>query len=659
MKTNIQSSVIYKLFFIVCIQGLLGLQQAYATTYYVSPSGADANSGTSLSSPVKTINKALSKAQSSGDIVYVTTGTYAEAVTIGQSGITLSAYLDNKPVIDGGTTLPSGDWGALIKVNGNNNAISGFEVKNSNMNGAHQGGYGVWVVGTHNQVSKMDVHHTWQQGVIVEGDYNIVEDSRIWQASRENSSNNGQVSSGWGTGISAARNPSSAAIKKGITSYATLRRNTVFNNWGEGLSCFEADHCTLEDNVVYDNWTNNLYLSDLTNSLVQRNLVYISSNPAIPFRENANPGITLADEVGSAPRSANNTIINNLIYNANLSAFNWTLVANSGLNNVLIANNTIIDGGLLTGSGGGVVNTNSQIVNNIISGTGNDIPSKSGITFSNNNWSVIPPSAAAAVTNIVGDPQITRTGSTSPGALTPGYFKIQGSSPAVDSAMPLSSVATDFNQVIRGAAPDIGGIEFQIPNTSGSSNAIDSTAPSAPSGLSATANSSTVNLAWTQSTDNVGVAGYRIDRNGTEIGTSTVASFADTSVTGGTTYNYTVKASDVAGNLSASSNTATVTTTAVATAAAINITSYYVSNNTRNSATINWTTGSIPSTGMVSYGTSANNLSSQVTASNLATKQSVQISGLSRGTTYYYKISASSGSSTASSTTSSFRTSYR
>lgn len=659
MKTNIQSSVIYKLFFIVCIQGLLGLQQAYATTYYVSPSGADANSGTSLSSPVKTINKALSKAQSSGDIVYVTTGTYAEAVTIGQSGITLSAYLDNKPVIDGGTTLPSGDWGALIKVNGNNNAISGFEVKNSNMNGAHQGGYGVWVVGTHNQVSKMDVHHTWQQGVIVEGDYNIVEDSRIWQASRENSSNNGQVSSGWGTGISAARNPSSAAIKKGITSYATLRRNTVFNNWGEGLSCFEADHCTLEDNVVYDNWTNNLYLSDLTNSLVQRNLVYISSNPAIPFRENANPGITLADEVGSAPRSANNTIINNLIYNANLSAFNWTLVANSGLNNVLIANNTIIDGGLLTGSGGGVVNTNSQIVNNIISGTGNDIPSKSGITFSNNNWSVIPPSAAAAVTNIVGDPQITRTGSTSPGALTPGYFKIQGSSPAVDSAMPLSSVATDFNQVIRGAAPDIGGIELQIPNTSGSSNAIDSTAPSAPSGLSATANSSTVNLAWTQSTDNVGVAGYRIDRNGTEIGTSTVASFADTSVTGGTTYNYTVKASDVAGNLSASSNTATVTTTAVATAAAINITSYYVSNNTRNSATINWTTGSIPSTGMVSYGTSANNLSSQVTASNLATKQSVQISGLSRGTTYYYKISASSGSSTASSTTSSFRTSYR
>lgn len=659
MKTNIQSSVIYKLFFIVCIQGLLGLQQAYATTYYVSPSGADANSGTSLSSPVKTINKALSKAQSSGDIVYVTTGTYAEAVTIGQSGITLSAYLDNKPVIDGGTTLPSGDWGALIKVNGNNNAISGFEVKNSNMNGAHQGGYGVWVVGTHNQVSKMDVHHTWQQGVIVEGDYNIVEDSRIWQASRENSSNNGQVSSGWGTGISAARNPSSAAIKKGITSYATLRRNTVFNNWGEGLSCFEADHCTLEDNVVYDNWTNNLYLSDLTNSLVQRNLVYISSNPAIPFRENANPGITLADEVGSAPRSANNTIINNLIYNANLSAFNWTLVANSGLNNVLIANNTIIDGGLLTGSGGGVVNTNSQIVNNIISGTGNDIPSKSGITFSNNNWSVIPPSAAAAVTNIVGDPQTTRTGSTSPGALTPGYFKIQGSSPAVDSAMPLSSVATDFNQVIRGAAPDIGGIELQIPNTSGSSNAIDSTAPSAPSGLSATANSSTVNLAWTQSTDNVGVAGYRIDRNGTEIGTSTVASFADTSVTGGTTYNYTVKASDVAGNLSASSNTATVTTTAVATAAAINITSYYVSNNTRNSATINWTTGSIPSTGMVSYGTSANNLSSQVTASNLATKQSVQISGLSRGTTYYYKISASSGSSTASSTTSSFRTAYR
>ena len=641
---NSKKNIARKLFFIGCVQGLLGLQQAYAATYYVSPSGSDNNSGTSLSSPVKTINKALSKAQSSGDIVYVTTGTYAEAVSIGQSGITLSAYQDNKPVIDGGNTLPSGDWGALIKVDGNNNKISGFEVKNSNINGAHAGGHGIWLLGHHNQVSKMDSHHAWGVGILAEGDYSIVEDSKIWQASRGNANNTGQTTSGWGTGISAARNRTAAAIKKGINSYAILRRNTVFNNWGEGLSCYEADHCTLEDNIVYDNWTNNLYVSDTTNSLVQRNIVYVSSNPAIITRDSAQPGITLADEVASLPRSANNTIINNFIYNADFGAFYWTLVPNSGLNNVLIANNTIVDGDLFTGSGS-IVNTNSQIRNNIVLGRNSNIPSKSGITFSNNNWSVTPSSAAAS-TNITGDPQLARTGATTPGALTSAYFKVSGSSPVIDAAMPLTSVTNDFFQVSRGTAPDIGGHEFQTSNA----QPTDTTAPSVPTGLSATAGSSTkVDLAWSASTDNVNVAGYKIYRDGTQIGTSAATSFADSSVTAGTTYNYTVKAYDTAGNISVSSNTATVKTSAAT--AAVNITSYYVGNRTATSASINWTTD-IPSSGVVSYGTSSSNLSSQVTAGNQATSHSVQITGLARRTTYYYKITTNGGS-----VTSSFRTS--
>ncbi|WP_432741264.1 right-handed parallel beta-helix repeat-containing protein [Methylobacter sp. G7] len=483
MKKNIT----YKLFFIVCIQGLLGLQQSYAATYYVSPTGSDSNSGTALSTPVKTITKALSKAQANGDIVYVTTGTYAEAVTIEQSGITLSAYLDNKPVIDGGSRLPNGNWGALIKVNGNNNAVSGFEVKNSNINGAYQGGYGVWVVGHHNTISKVNVHHIWENGIFVQGDYGIVEDSTISQSSRTNSANPG---TGWSSGLSAARNASSAALKRGITSYAILRRNTVFNNWGEGLSCFEADHCTMEDNIVYDNYTVNLYLSDSPNSLVQRNMVYVSANPAIPFKAGEHQAIVMADEVASVPRSANSTIINNFIYNADLQAFYWTLVPNSGLNNVLIANNTIVDGSLFTGSGGNIINTNSQIRNNIIVGKNSDIPSNSGITFSHNNWSVMP-SAAAASTNIVGDPQIARTGATTAGALTSAYFKISGSSPVTDAAMPLNVMVSDFFKGSRGTAPDIGAHEFgassAISNTSSNNNTADSTVPlygtnGAPSG---------------------------------------------------------------------------------------------------------------------------------------------------------------------------------
>ncbi len=65
----------------------------------------------------------------------------------------------------------------------------------------------------------------------------------------------------------------------------------------------------------------------------------------------------------------------------------------------------------------------------------------------------------------------------------------------------------------------------------------DATPPSAPSGLTATAtSSSSVSLSWTASTDNVGVTGYNIFRNGTQIGTTTATSYTDNSVVSNTQY---------------------------------------------------------------------------------------------------------------------------
>src|SRR5262249_48623410 len=79
----------------------------------------------------------------------------------------------------------------------------------------------------------------------------------------------------------------------------------------------------------------------------------------------------------------------------------------------------------------------------------------------------------------------------------------------------------------------------------------DTTAPSAPSGLKSTATTSTsITLSWTASTDNVGVTGYLIFRNGTQVGTSTTTTYTDTSLTAGTQYSYTVKARDAANNIS-------------------------------------------------------------------------------------------------------------
>ncbi|OGW60392.1 MAG: hypothetical protein A2V83_11965 [Nitrospirae bacterium RBG_16_64_22] len=99
----------------------------------------------------------------------------------------------------------------------------------------------------------------------------------------------------------------------------------------------------------------------------------------------------------------------------------------------------------------------------------------------------------------------------------------------------------------------------------------DTEPPSTPTGLSATPYLSPfkVKLAWNASSDNVGVAGYYVYRNGSAIGTA--KSFAgkpggastyyyDYSISPNTTYTYEVAAFDSAGNVSAKSNTATATT---------------------------------------------------------------------------------------------------
>jgi hypothetical protein len=99
-------------------------------------------------------------------------------------------------------------------------------------------------------------------------------------------------------------------------------------------------------------------------------------------------------------------------------------------------------------------------------------------------------------------------------------------------------------------------------NTTGGGTT-DTTPPSAPTNLAAgTTTVSSVPLTWTASTDNVGVTGYNIYRNGTQVGTSATTSYNDTGLAASTSYSYTVKAYDAAGNVSAASNTATATTQA-------------------------------------------------------------------------------------------------
>ena len=95
----------------------------------------------------------------------------------------------------------------------------------------------------------------------------------------------------------------------------------------------------------------------------------------------------------------------------------------------------------------------------------------------------------------------------------------------------------------------------------------DTQPPTAPANLLATAiGVSQIHLNWTASTDNVGVAGYLVERQDpgsssfVQVGMSTGTSYNDTGLVAGSVYSYRVRATDAAQNLSQYSGVASVTT---------------------------------------------------------------------------------------------------
>jgi chitodextrinase len=177
----------------------------------------------------------------------------------------------------------------------------------------------------------------------------------------------------------------------------------------------------------------------------------------------------------------------------------------------------------------------------------------------------------------------------------------------------------------------------------------DTTPPSTPTGLSATAVAShEVDLSWTASTDDSGVvAGYKILRDGTQIGTSSGTSYKDLSVVPGTTYTYTVRAYDAAGNTSGDSNSATATPTDTTAPSAPTLSATAPSPTQVN---LSWT-ASTDDTGVTAYdvyrGPSGGSLTLLTTTGGSATSYSDTTA--TAGTAYDYQVVARDAANNASS----------
>jgi chitodextrinase len=169
----------------------------------------------------------------------------------------------------------------------------------------------------------------------------------------------------------------------------------------------------------------------------------------------------------------------------------------------------------------------------------------------------------------------------------------------------------------------------------------DRYAPTAPTNLTATAataGDSVVRLTWLVSTDTVGVTGYRIYRGGARVASvsGSTWNYSDTAVVNGTTYSYTVKAVDAAGNVSAASNTATATPQPAADVSSPSAPGNLTATGGNSSVGLKWSaaTDNVGVTGYRVYRAGA-----QI-ASLAASTLSYSDPGLTNGTSYSYTVKA-------------------
>ena len=169
----------------------------------------------------------------------------------------------------------------------------------------------------------------------------------------------------------------------------------------------------------------------------------------------------------------------------------------------------------------------------------------------------------------------------------------------------------------------------------------DAGPPSQPQNLSATAVSpSQVNLTWSPSTDDIGVAGYNVYQNGTKIATSSTTGYSDKSVVANNTYTYTVAAYDAVGNVSSQSSSVAVTTPPDLNPPTAP--SNLMASTSQGRVALTWT-ASTDDVGVTSYGILRDGVQVGSASSTTYTDQTI-----APNTTYTYTVVAFDGAGNAS-----------
>jgi hypothetical protein len=428
---------------------------AASKTYYISPGGDDSNSGSDSSSPFATFDKAITVLQP-GDTLSVMAGEYKimdnfdfNPMGTESRPIAIQAYDSNqKPTINFGYTVTN------PKISGRNLIIKNIQFT--------QGHFCISITGVNITFSGVVAHDCSSGGININGQGIIIEDSEVYSSNLDNSTREEDAS--WNSGL-----------KVGLGGKdIILRRNKIYNNYGEGIAVTRGANVEVINNVIFDNYAIQLYIDNSYNILVDSNLIYCTENTKFDSLTGIEAtGIGLGEEYYSkwGAQLKRIKIVNNIVSACGRGFANFFQIAGGGMDDVIIAHNTFweIDDRVFSISNGIDKSQNTYIMNNIFDSLSSAafgyMDDSTGIEFSNNLWVDGEPQYKGDVTgpgDIYGsDPMFI----TPPVINDPTTFRLSPQSPAAKTAaeIPNFTLSHDFFGATRVQPSELGAVSLPAP----------------------------------------------------------------------------------------------------------------------------------------------------------------------------------------------------